>query len=116
MRLRTIGLIVGLCIGAVTGYAHAAGTLIGHRGDETLRLLDKPCTTPILVEHIKEAEAALHQELLSAFKQGEYVEGKEAPIGVCYRKSVNPEGDYILLFEDGGSGHAPQDEFIEEAI
>lgn len=117
MRLRTLGLIVGVCIGAVTGYARAEGTLIGHRMNETLRLFDKPCTNSAVLEKIHEAEAALKMELVSAFKQGEYLVAKEAPMAVCYRTSLTPDDTHFLfVFEDGGTGSAPRDEFTEEAI
>lgn len=117
MKLRTIGLVLGLCIGAAVSYARADNAvLIGQRDNETMRLLQEPCTNPGIVERLREGEAALKMELLSSFKRGEYLIDKEVAVAVCWRKSIDPEDRYIFIFEDGATGSAPQDEFQPEAI
>jgi hypothetical protein len=117
MKLRTLGLVAGIILGAVSVYAKAESpTLVAHNGSETLRLFDKPCTDPEVVKDIREVEKQIGHSLLTAFKQGEYIEGKNPPEVVCYRRTIEPAGYVVVIFKDGNTAVVGLEDFSEEAI
>jgi hypothetical protein len=109
-----VGALALLALGvAATWPTNAnAETKISKQGKDFVRLLDAPCTVKQVVEFFQANDG---MKFLPAFRQAEAdIGGKR--FAACWRTSVEPEGFYILFYEDLDTAVIPQTAFQTEGV
>jgi hypothetical protein len=99
VKLRTIGLVIGVILGACVGYAQAEALDMKVPGG-TLSLKDEACKNGRVV--LNAIRLGAPQEALAALKEGSGLsDDKTQTISFCYDdKTV--KGQLILIFEEPG--------------
>jgi hypothetical protein len=110
---RVIALLGVVCLIVLVGLATNAHAepLITRHGKDYVRLMDGPCVAPKVVA-LFAAEAMKYLPFFKAAVadiEGQHIEG-------CWRSSIEPEGFYIILFEDREPLLFPQEMFVLEAV
>jgi hypothetical protein len=104
--------LIALLVAATWPTKANAEPLITRHDKDYVRLMDGPCVAPKVVQMFVDGGAMKH---LPAFKalaadiNGEHLAG-------CWRTSLEPEGFYILFFEDRDPLVLPQEMFVVEAV
>ena len=89
--------LVLLCA-ALAAAPALAGDLVSRQGNDTIRLADEPCTSPLVLGRL---EARLHSQYKSA---SAVVQGQN--FAACWR----PAGPAVhLMYEDGDQGILPME-------
>jgi hypothetical protein len=102
------------CLVVLVGIATNAyaETKITQQGKDFVRLLDAPCTVKQIVEYFRANDG---MQFLPAFRLAEADLGGKR-FAACWRASIEPEGFYILFYEDGDTAVIPQSAFQAEGV
>jgi hypothetical protein len=104
-------LLAALVAVAVSTNAYAETKITKH-GKDFIRLLDAPCTVKQIVEYFRANDG---MKFLPAFRLAEADLGGTR-FAACWRTSIEPEGFYILFYEDGDTAVIPQTAFQTEGV